>query len=225
MKIAFLGASMTEGVYGGNFVTAAAAHLPEHTLINRGVSGNTVNRLYERVESVLADEPDACFILSGGNDTLAYAFPATRPYYKSQQNLPNGYLEPDEYATILRDIVTEFTLHHVLLMIGLAPMEYNATSQAAAAVFNAKNREVADSLNLSVFDFGAHFNTPNLPERPPLTLQTVFQIGDRIKAGWNDYATEQAKGGYTYTFDGIHFTPQAATRAGEVLATWIKQVL
>jgi lysophospholipase L1-like esterase len=225
MKIVFLGASLTEGVYGGNYVNSVAATLPQHTIINRGVGGSTVNKLRERVERVLDDKPDACFILSGSNDALAYAFPATRPYYKSQQNLPNGYLEPDDYAVIYRDILTELTLNHVLVLVGLPPMEYSPAALVAMSLFNTKSREAAESLNLPIFDFGTHFNVTRVPERPPLGLQTVFQIGDRVKAGWNDYEAEQARGSYTYTFDGIHFTPEAATRAGTILAGWMQEVI
>ena len=223
MKIAFLGASLTEGVYGGSYVRAVAAALPQHTIINRGIGGSTVNKLRERVEWVLDDSPDVCFVLSGSNDALAYAFPATRPYYKSQQDLPIGYIEPDDYGTIFRDLLTELSLNHVLVLVGLPPMEYNAAAVAAMEVFNAKNREAAEALNLPVFDFGAHLNPPTIPERPPLDLQTVFQIGDRVKAGWNDYDAEQTRGDYTYSFDGIHFTPTAAERAGQLLAEWIQQ--
>jgi len=225
MKIAFLGASLTEGVYGGSYVRAAAAALPQHTLINRGIGGSTVNKLRERVELVLDDAPDVCFVLSGSNDALAYAFPATRPYYKSQQDLPSGYVEPDDYGTIFRDLLTELTVNHVLVLVGLPPMEYNPAAVAAMGLFNAKNREAAESLNLPIFDFGARLNPPSVPERSPLGLQTVFQIGDRVKAGWDDYAAEQARGGYTYSFDGIHFTPSAAERAGQVLAAWIHETV
>jgi|GEM_PF-2370395 len=167
MKIAFLGASLTEGVYGGNYVRAAAARLPQHTIINHGVGGNTVNKLRQRVEGVLEDAPDVCFVLPGSNDALAYVFPATRAYYKSQQELPNGYLEPDDYGVIFRDILTELSLGHVLVLVGLPPMEYSPSAQAAMALFNAKTRESAESFNMPIFDFGVHFNTPDVPERPP----------------------------------------------------------
>ncbi|MCU0476118.1 MAG: SGNH/GDSL hydrolase family protein [Anaerolineae bacterium] len=225
MKISFLGASLTEGVYGGNYVNAVAAHLPEHTLVNRGVGGSTVNKLLGRVERVLSDAPDACFVLAGSNDALAYAFPATRPYYKSQQDLPDGYLEPEAYAALLRDLLTELSLNHVLVLVGLPPMEYNPAAVAAMHLFNAQTRSIAQALNLPVFDFGAHLNPPSVPERPPLGLQTVFQIGDRVKAGWADYDAERAAGGYTYSFDGIHFTPAAAAQAGAVLAGWLRSEL
>lgn len=101
MRIAFLGASLTEGKYGGDWVAAARPHLPGHTLLNHGIAGSTINRLAERVGDVAADGAEACFVLPGSNDALAYVFPATRPYYKAQQDLPDGYLEPGDYAAYL----------------------------------------------------------------------------------------------------------------------------
>lgn len=223
MRIAFLGASMTEGKYGGDFVAAAQAALPEHTLLNHGIAGHTVNRLLDRVPDVLADSPDAVFVLPGGNDALAYAFPATRPYYKSQQGLLDGYLEPETYAAIFRDICTEFSVNFVHVWVGIAPLEHSPVAQAAAATFNAATREVAEALNLPVCDFSTFLPTQAAPERPPLTLQTVFQIGDRIKSGWNDYERERQAGGFTYSFDGIHLTPESAQRVGAGLAAWIRE--
>lgn len=222
MRIAFLGASLTEGKYGGDFVVAAQAALPEHTLINHGVAGHTVNRLLERVPDVLADAPDAVFVLPGSNDALAYVFPATRAYYKSQQGLPDGYLTPEAYGAIFRDICHEFALNFVQVWVGLPPMEHSPAAMEASATFNAQTRSVAEALNLPICDFGAYLNPPTVPERKPLTLQTVFQIGDRVKSGWQDYETERAAGDFTYTFDGIHFTPETATRVGAWLADWIR---
>jgi lysophospholipase L1-like esterase len=223
MKISFFGASLTEGKYGGDFVAAAQAALPEHTLINHGVGGNTINKLLERVPDVLADAPDAVFVMPGSNDALAYAFPATRPYYKSQQDLPDGYMEPETYAGYFRDLCHAFMLEHVQVWVGLPPMEYSPAAVAASARFNRETRAVAEALDLPIYDLAAQLNPPDIPSRPPLTLQTVFQIGDRVKSGWKEYATEQAAGGYSYSFDGIHFTPETAARVGALLADWIRQ--
>lgn len=222
MRIAFLGASLTEGKYGGDFVAAAQSLLPDHVLFNHGVAGHTVNRLLARVPQVLDDSPDAVFIMPGSNDALAYVFPATRPYYKSQQDLPDGYLEPDSYAAIFRDICHEFALGFVRVWVGLPPMEYSPAAQAASARFNAETRAVASALNLPVFDLAARLNPAVVSDRPPLSLQTVFRIGDRVKSGWNAYDSERAAGGFTYSFDGIHFTPRTAQRVGSWLADWIR---
>src|SRR5690349_19583450 len=218
MKISFFGASLTEGKYGGDFVAAAQAALPEHTLLNHGLSGNTINKLLERVPDVLADSPDAVFVMPGSNDALAYAFPATRAYYKSQQDLPDGYMEPETYAGYFRDLCHAFMLEHVEVWVGLAPMEQSPEAAAASNRFNQETRAVAEALDLPVYDLAAQLNPPEIPARPPLTLQTVFQIGDRVKSGWKEYAAEQTAGGYTYSFDGIHFTPETAVRVGKLLA-------
>lgn len=223
MKISFLGASLTEGKYGGDFVAAVRDALPEHTVINQGVGGNTVNKLLERVPAVLEDAPDAVFVLPGSNDALAYVYAATRPYYKSQQDLPEGYLEPDSYAGYFRDLCQAFMLAQVQVWVGLPPMEYSPEAVAASTRFNQETRAVAEALDLPVYDFAVQLNPPLIPARPPLTLQMVFQIGDRVKSGWKDYAAEQAAHGYHYTFDGIHFTPATAARAGQWLADWIRE--
>jgi lysophospholipase L1-like esterase len=223
MKISFFGASLTEGKYGGDFVAAVQDALPEHTVINHGVGGNTVNKLLERVPDVLADAPDAVFVMPGSNDALAYVFPATRPYYKSQQDLPDGYLEPETYAGYFRDLCQAFMLGHVQVWVGLPPVEYSPEAVTASARFNQETRAVAEALDLPIYDLAAVLNPPEISARPPLTLQTVFQIGDRVKARWNEYAAEQAAGGYTYSFDGIHFTPETASRVGVLLADWIRE--
>lgn len=222
MRIAFLGASLTEGVYGGNFVTAAQAALPEHTLLNHGVGGQTVNKLLERVPDVLADSPDAVLMLTGSNDALAYAFPATRSYYKSQQDLPDGFITPEAYGAMFRDLCHAYMLEHVQVWVGLPPMEYSPEAVEAMARFNRETRTVAEALDLPVFDLAAQLNPPTVPERPPLNIQTVFLIGDRVKAGWNDYEAAQAAGGYTYSFDGIHLTPASAQTVGRLVAEWIR---
>jgi lysophospholipase L1-like esterase len=223
MRIAFFGASLTEGKYGGDFVAAAQAALPEHTLLNHGVAGHTINKLLDRVPDVLADAPDAVFVTPGSNDALAYVYPATRAYYKSQQGLPDGYIEPDAYAALFRDLCHAFMLEYVQVWVGLPPMEHSPAAVAASARFNQETRSVAEALDLPLFDFAARLNPPTVPERSPLTLQTVFQIGDRVKSGWSGYEAERAAGDFTYSFDGIHFTPETAQTVGLWLADWIRQ--
>ena len=53
MKITFLGDSLTWGGYGGNFVEYVADQLPDHTIVNAGVGGDTVINLLRRLDEVL----------------------------------------------------------------------------------------------------------------------------------------------------------------------------
>ena len=86
--IAFLGDSLTWGGYGGNFVDVVRERMPDHTIINAGVGGDTVVNLMRRVDEVLeTHEPDTIFVMVGGNDATSYSMPKTRGYYKKAREL------------------------------------------------------------------------------------------------------------------------------------------
>lgn len=217
MKIAFLGNSLVEGSYGGNFVAEIAAKLPQHTIINAGQNGNTILSLLRRLDAVLEQEPDGVFVLAGGNDAISYAQPATRRYYEQVQRLPGGFISPTDFAQAYRELLTHIRLAPAQAWIALGPMEHNREAQKAVQQYNQLAREAAEPLNIPVLDLMAELAPNDLPERPSLTLNDINLIGHRIRAGWKDYEAEQKRGGYTYSFDGIHFTPETARRAAKII--------
>jgi lysophospholipase L1-like esterase len=223
MKIVFLGDSLTWGGYGGNFVTEVAAHLPEHTIVNAGEGGNTVLNLLRRVDDILKDEPDGVFVMVGGNDAISYSQPETRPYYAQVQEIEGGQVTPEQFAAAYRDLLTKIQLAHTLAWVGLEPMEYIAEVHAALAEYNGLAGDVARSLNLPVLDLNEHFQPAPFQPRPPLNIASINLIGQRIKQGWNDYEAERARSGYNFTFDGLHFTPDAAKQAGEMIADFLRR--
>lgn len=229
MRIVFMGASLTEGVYGGNFVSGVVERLPQHEIINAGVGGSTINRLLEQVEGVIEQSPDAVFIMAGSNDAIAYSQPATRPYYKSSQKLPNGFLTPEEFGQRYREILEKLQLHHIVPLIGLPPLEYNPELAAASALFNEQAVQAARAYNTPVLDLNPDLMPQMLshmiPQRPPLDLKIIYQIGERTQSGWSDYEAEQQRGGYTYSFDGIHFTPQTADQVAQIIAAFLEKEL
>ncbi|MCI0353173.1 MAG: hypothetical protein L0Z53_27460, partial [Acidobacteriales bacterium] len=68
----------------------------------------------------------------------------------------------------------------------------------------------------------AEFTPSNIPERPPLDMAYILTIGAREKSGWNDFDKAQKQGGFTFTFDGLHFTSESARRAAERIASFIR---
>ncbi len=225
MKIAFLGASLTEGSYGGSYLEALRPLVPQHTLLNFGVNGSTILQLLERLDAVLEAQPDAVFVMGGSNDAIAYSQPQTRPYYKQVQRLPEGFLTPAQYAQHYRDLLTHLQIAHVQPLVGLPPLEYNPTVVAAATEFNAAAREVARAFNIPVCDLAAAMTPSYIPDRKPLDMSTILVIGDRVKSGWHNYEAEQQRGAYTYSFDGIHFTPQGAQQAAQIIAAFLRESL
>lgn len=226
MKILFLGDSLTWGEYGGNFVTRVADKLPQHTIVNDGVGGNTVVNLLRRLGQALAQKPDAIFIMVGGNDAVSYVFPDTRPYYRSAQGIAEGFVTPQVFADTYRELLTQIGLNRVLAWVATEPTEYNPTLIATMAEYNTRLKNIALSLNVPLLDLAAQFTPPSAPDRPPLNLGFIQEIGRREANGWNNYEAERQRLGYHYTFDGLHLTPASAEKFATMIATFIeKQVL
>ncbi|HEX2908973.1 MAG TPA: SGNH/GDSL hydrolase family protein [Phototrophicaceae bacterium] len=221
MKIVFLGDSLVWGGYGGDFVAEVARLLPEHTIINAGAGGNTVVNLLNRLDKVLEQQPDGVVVLVGGNDAISASQPATRPYYEQVQKIPGGVVSPESFAQTYRELLTRLHLAHVLVWIVLEPMEYSPELVAVMREYNALAAEAARALNVPALDLLAELPPAQIPPRAPLTLATINLIGKRTASGWADYETERQRSGFTYSFDGIHFTPAAARRVAATIVTFL----
>jgi lysophospholipase L1-like esterase len=224
MKIVFLGDSLTWGEYGGNFVDVVAEELPDDTIINEGVGGDTVVNLYRRYDTVLdKHNPDVLFVMVGGNDASSYTMPKTQPYYRSSKRIEGGIVTPHLFERTYRDLLTELQINHVMTLVGLAPTEYNPTLKQAMHEYNMLAQQVAHSMNLPTLDLEQHLTTASIPEREPVSLKFIQDIGNRFNAGWTDFETERQQYGYTHTFDGMHLMPASAQIIGKVIASFIKE--
>lgn len=221
MKIVFLGDSLTWGGYGGNFVDEVQRLHPDHEFINEGHGGNTVINLLRRIEDVLARDPDGIFVMIGGNDAISASQPATRPYYEQVQKIADGYVTPQQFEQAYRDLLTQIQVSHVLAWVGLPPAEHNPTVVETTQQYNDIARRVANSFNIETLDLMAHFAPDEIVERSPLNIGTINLIGKRAQSGWSDYATEREKGGFTYTFDGLHLTPESAQEMAKIIAAFL----
>lgn len=221
-KIVFFGDSLVWGGYGGNFVAEVERLLPEHTIVNAGEGGNTVLNLLDRLDSVLALRPDGVFVCVGGNDAISYSQPATRPYYRKSQHIPDGCVTPERFQQAYRDLLTRLQAAHVLTWVALEPLEYNPETVQAMRQYNDLAADAARSFSVPTQDWMARLVPPTIPPRAPLNLGSINLIGQRIGLGWNDYEGERQRGGFTYSFDGIHFLPETARRVGAWVADFLR---
>lgn len=224
MKIVFLGDSLTWVGYGGSYFEELVKLLPEHELINAGVGGNTVVNLLRRAdEDVLAHEPDAVFVMVGGNDAVSYSQPKTRSYYRQAMALEDGMVTPEQFEQAYRDLLTKLQLAHAVVWIGLEPNEYNPTTVDALRDYNARVKQIARSFNVPVLDLMEAFPPVDVPERSPLGIEFILTIGAREKRGWTDYESARAAGNFTFTFDGLHLTPETAKQVAQLIAAFIRE--
>jgi lysophospholipase L1-like esterase len=226
MRIAFLGDSLTWGGYGGNFVQHVAAALPEHTIINAGIAGDTVLNLLNRLDALLADnQPDAVFVMVGGNDAVSYCMPATRSYYRRAKGLPDGMIAPDVFESTYRELLIQLQVSYVQALVGLAPTEYSRQLAQVKRIYNQRAGAVAASLAVPVLDLDRLFTPSELIDREPVTLRFIQEIGERAASGWSDYETERIRWGYQATFDGMHLMPEAALLFAQTIVPFLRQHL
>lgn len=222
-KLIFLGDSLTRGAYGGDFVAEVARRLPSYDIVNMGVGGSTVLNLLNRLASVIAEEPDGVFVMVGGNDSISYSQPDTRPYYRKSQGVPDGVVTPDRFAEAYREILSQLQLHHIQTWVGLPPKEYSPETVASQRHYNRIAAEIARTMNIPTLDLMAHFvpEDHSITPRPPIDIGLITKIGQRSANGWNDYETERRRLGFTYTFDGIHIMPETAPLFADLIVPFI----
>jgi lysophospholipase L1-like esterase len=225
MKIVFLGDSLTNGSYGGDWVAVVAQQLPKHEVINEGVGGDTVVNLAARLEKVLQKHsPDAVFVMVGGNDVVSHIFPDTRLYYKSSKKIaPDGIVAPERFATTYRELLTYLLLERVQPFVGLASTEYNAELVQERQRYNRLTREIAAGLAIPVCDLETPFLPTQPVQREPVTMKFIQEIGKRQSEGWHDFEVERAKYGYTYTFDGMHLMAETAPKFAALVVAFLKK--
>jgi lysophospholipase L1-like esterase len=222
MKIVCLGDSLTWGGYGGSYVEELRRLLTKHEFINAGYGGNTVVNLLRRLDKdVLAQQPDGVFILIGGNDAVSYCQPKTRSYYRQAQGIEDGFITLDQFDAVYRSLLEQLQLAHVVAWVGLPPAEYNPLIVETLCAYNARAAEAARAYGVPSLDLLAALNPPHIPDRPNLDIGYILTIGSREKQGWSDYEGERARGGYSYTFDGMHLTPDSAKRVAKLIAGMI----
>lgn len=221
MRLIFLGDSLTAGGYGGDFVREVARLLPAYEIINAGVGGNTVINLLNRLNTVLDSEPDGVFVMTGGNDAISYSQPGTHGYYRLTGGAPDGWMTPDLFSRSYRELLTRLQLRYIQTWVGLESTEYSAAFSAVLGQFNALAAAEARALNVPVLDLRTHFPAGTAPEHPPITEDSIALIGKRVRAGWSDYAGERERGGFTWSFDGMHITPETARQLAAIIVDFL----
>ena len=223
VKIVCFGDSLTEVGYGSSYVQELVRLMPEHDFINAGEGGNTVINLLRRVDDdVLSHQPDAVFVMVGGNDAISFSQPKTRSYYRQKQEIPDGVVTPEQFETAYRELLTKLQLAHVVVWIGLEPCEYNLATVEAFRDYNARIKNIARSFNLPVLDLMESFPPSDVPDRPALGVEYILTIGAREKRGWAGYEEAQKAGGYQFTFDGLHLPPETAKKVAQLIAEFIR---
>ena len=103
-------------------------------------------------------------------------------------------------------------------------MEYSRELVDTLREYHTLAQEAAEAQGVPVLDLMAAFPPPaDIPERPPLDMDTINLIARRTREGWSDYEAEQTRGGFSLTFDGLHLTPATAKQMGAQIARFLAE--
>jgi len=222
VRIVFLGDELTQGRRGAGVVAQVAAGLPGHRCINAGRHGDTSLNLYRRAaRDVLAHRPQAVFLMAGLHDALCRSEPALRPYYRWHKRLRGGRASPIACRENLRALLVMLQRHDIRAFVALPPAEYRPQLVAALREINAATQALCEALQLPVLDLQRRFTPEPVPERPPLRL--LPWLLRNMTRGWRTQDPERlrARGGFSYSCDGITPTPAAAQQMAEEILRFL----
>lgn len=223
MKLVFLGDSLTNGSYGGDWVALVAAAFPQHTIVNAGVGGDTLMNMQRRLDDVIVQAPDAVFVMGGGNDAVSYTMPDTRLYYRRTKDIPDGVVTPEQFRMALREILETLHANYIQAFVGLPLTEYNAELIAARQMYNTIAHEEATAVRAPLLDLAGAFMPIQPIQREAVSLAFIQEIGRRQREGFADFENERVRLGYTYTFDGMHLTPASATLFAQRVIAFLRE--
>lgn len=225
MKIVFFGDSLTQGVYGVNYVNKVAEALRGHHFINEGVSGDTSLNLYRRLErSVIAHQPDGVFIMIGVNDALSFSEPTTRYFFRLIKRIRGGQISPMSFRENLRAVLMALTYHRIRVWVALPPVEYRPQTVEALRRMNDYARAVCDELHVPTLNLMEKLAPAVVPDRSPVQF-FHYTLGTwlRLRFGYGgSYDRLQAADGFSYSFDGVHLTESGAQRIADEIVHFLR---
>jgi lysophospholipase L1-like esterase len=225
MKIVFFGDSLTQGTYGANYVNKVAAAMRGHHFINQGVNGDTSLNLYRRLEQdVIAQKPDAVFIMIGINDAVSFSEPKTRLYYRYIKGIRGGQITPIAFRENLRTVLTKLRFAQIKVWVVLPPVEYRPALVDTLREMNAMAAGVCAEMQIPVLDLMAKLTPVHVPERPTKKAfpDMIENLTRRVTLKGDGYDKLRDAGNFTYTFDGIHLTEDGAQQVADAVTAFLR---
>lgn len=222
MKIVFFGDSLTQGTFGVSYVDRVAAAMPGHHFINAGVNGDTSLNLYRRVDQdVLAHQPDGVFIMVGVNDAVSFSERASCPYYRFVKRVPGGMISPVAFRENMRALLGRLVVTQFRVWVALPPLEYRPEEIAMLRKMNAYAQQVCEELSVPVLDVLSHLVPASVPARPPIN-HWAYLRKLRVMLYRRHYDDLRDRGGFAYSFDGMHLTEQGAQAVADLVVKFLR---
>jgi acyl-CoA thioesterase-1 len=231
------GASLTEGTVSFNYVELLASRreLTGFQFLNHGVGGDLAWNGLQRLDKVIAEDPDYVAILIGTNDVNSTLSERNRLHYRAFNHLPIEQPTLAWYEENLREIVQrlkwETRAQISLLSLAVIGEDLEHEANRRLEIYNEAIRRLAREEDVSylplhermVAYLEAHESErEGLP--PPLPYRDgLVNIGNAIALhasglSWDEISE---RNGLLVTTDCLHLNRRGAEMIADLIAHWL----
>jgi acyl-CoA thioesterase I len=224
--VACVGDSLTAGQLSADWVGLLADRLgPKgYEFVNAGVNSQLAFNVLQRLDEVIACDPDIVTLLVGSNDVLATLSPAHEARYRRYQRLPQRptlewYLENVE--RILNRLATETRARLVVLELPLLGEDLDSEHNRRVESYNTALRERCERRGVSCLPLhraladripAEHRAPPGSGSTGPMAAAAARRLLLR-----EDWDTISAKQGFLLLTDHVHLNATAASVVADLL--------
>ncbi len=228
--VVLIGDSLTHGNVQPSWVNSMRKKMGEDfEFINAGINGETTNDVLNRINEILACDPNIATLLIGNNNLMGSFERNERNYKKSKQVewSINGF--ENEYRMIVKKLIeNNITLAVSSLMsygeeIGSDEFErtreYSKIIKKIADEFSLYYIPLFEEIEKYLIEKGGNSNLPKIENDSLIMLQNFMVKKILLKQSWDKISTDSR---FKVTLDHIHFNNYSANLMESMVSEFIK---
>ncbi|NDB28053.1 SGNH/GDSL hydrolase family protein [archaeon] len=228
--VVLIGDSLTHGNVQPSWVNSMRKKMGEDfEFINAGINGETTNDVLNRINEILACDPNIATLLIGNNNLMGSFERNERNYKKSKQVewSINGF--ENEYRMIVKRLIeNDIKLAVSSLMsygeeIGCDEFErtreYSKIIKKIADEFSLYYIPLFEEIEKYLIEKGGNRNLPKIENDSLIMLQNFMIKKILLKQSWDKISTDSR---FKVTLDHIHFNNYSANLMESMVSEFIK---
>lgn len=223
-----VGDSHTHGFVGANYVRLLEQQFVDKEIqfVNAGINGNLAWNVLQRLDDIIACQPDMVTLLVGTNDVNATFSPEWEENYRQQQGIPEtpsiGWYQENIEAIIER-LQTETSAKIAILSLPMLGEDLESESNQKIIQYNALLAEIVQQKNITYLPLHQQLSKLLSPESSPppyngeidLMTRAMFQH-HILRKSWDDISGQN---GFDVLTDHIHLNDKAAKVIANLVAS------
>ena len=233
--VVLFGDSITQGGMSHNYVDVLAERMQGegYRFLNAGIGGDTAYNLLNRLEPVVASQPDAIAVLVGTNDIQAYLRGGhLSPLMQRMKKLPQA-VTLSWYRALLRQIVVllqkDTRASIALCAIPVLGEDLDSLPNQTVRLFNQEVRALADELEvayLPIYESMEQFLCTH-QQGPAQAFDETRAGALMLRAMWEHnirgrrWEDVSIRNGLVLTTDTVHFNHRGAGIIADQIEGWL----